>query len=266
MLSILLTMNLQKTLQSNGLSEKEAQVYLTLLELNEASPGVIARRSTLKRPTVYVILESLKEKGLVGHVRRNSMLYYRVLDPHLFVEDQQRRYKQLENALPDLLSLHKRYAVNPVMTVYEGKAGIVQIMDDTLKSQTEILCWADAQCSVLELLPEYYPRYIETKVKRKIWLRGIFSYDKHAVMLKKSGIAELREVYVIPKEKFPFANEINIYDNKIAIISYADKIGVIIENENIAQTQRSIFNFAFEYAKILEPQILSEHDKEFLKS
>jgi hypothetical protein len=45
---------------------------------------------------------------------------------------------------------------------------------------------------------------------------------------------------------------INIYDDKVAIVSHQDQVGVIIENKNIADTQRSIFNFAFDYAKILE--------------
>ena len=53
-----------------------------------------------------------------------------------------------------------------------------------------------------------------------------------------------------------FKNEINIYDDKVAIISHEDQIGVIIQNKNIADTQRSIFELGFEYAKILEKQKL----------
>ena len=65
-------------------------------------------------------------------------------------------------------------------------------------------------------------------------------------------------MYLIPKEDYPFKNEINIYDDKIAIISHEDKMGVIIQNANIAETQRSIFNFAFKYAKIAEKELLKE--------
>ncbi len=76
-------------------------------------------------------------------------------------------------------------------------------------------------------------------------------------IFKKFGEAELREIYLIPKEKFPFRNEINIYDDKVAIISHEDEIGVIIQNKNIADTQRSIFELGFEYAKILERDLLT---------
>lgn len=257
-------MDLQKILEMNGLTSKEAAVYLSLLELQQATPSTIARRSNIKRPTAYVILDTLKKKGLVSYVKKNKLLYYRITNPHSLVEEQQNRYQQLEKALPELILLHGRFGITPTMTIYEGKEGIIQIMEDTLKTSTELLCWADATLAVETLLLDYYPKYIETKVKRKVSLRGILSYDKRALLMKRNGQKEFREVYLIPKQKFPFKNEINIYDNKIAIISYADKIGIIIENQNIADTQRSIFNFAFEYAKIVESQILTSADKKYL--
>ncbi len=73
-----------------------------------------------------------------------------------------------------------------------------------------------------------------------------------AIKFKERGKEELREIYIIPKEKFPFYNEINIYDDKVAIISHQDQGGVIIQNQFIADTQRSIFKLGFKYAKIIE--------------
>ena len=46
-----------------------------------------------------------------------------------------------------------------------------------------------------------------------------------------------------------FSNEINIYDNKVAIISFKDDlIGMIIESSEIADTQRTIFKMVWEFA------------------
>ncbi|MFA6527925.1 MAG: helix-turn-helix domain-containing protein [Candidatus Gracilibacteria bacterium] len=257
-------MDLQKTLERIGLSDKEASVYLTLLGFQEALPSVISRKSGVKRPTTYVILEYLEKRGLASHVKKGTTLYYRALNPYALLEDQHRRYSDLERALPELVGLHEKYAAIPQMTVYEGKEGIVEIMEDTLKTSTELLCWADVISSATTLLKDYYRSYVDTKVKRKIWLRGIFCYDKLALEYKKRGEEELREVYLIPKDKFPFKNEINIYDDKVAIVSHQDKVGVIIQNKNIADTQRSIFNFGFEYAKILEKGILTKEDIKYL--
>jgi len=69
---------------------------------------------------------------------------------------------------------------------------------------------------------------------------------------------------LIPENGFPFDNEINIYDDKVAIISYEDSTGVIIQNEHISNTQKSIFNFAFEHAKTIEKEILTKEDLKYI--
>ena len=243
--------NILSTLQSIGLSEKEAVTYLTLLELNESLPGTISRRSGIKRPTTYVILDQLQKKGIVSHVNKKGNLFYRAVEPQLILEEEQNKFNKLRAILPELEKLNQKFEVTPQMSVYEGKDGLIQIMEDTLTTKTDLCCWANPQIA-MELLEDYYPYYVEKKVERKIWLRGIFCSDSIGEELKAKGKEELREVYLIPSEKFPFKNEINIYDDKVAIISHQDQIGIIIQNKNIADTQKSIFNLGFEYAKILE--------------
>jgi len=251
-------------LENMGLSDKEAKVYLVLLELNDATSSEIAKRANVKRPTTYVILNQLKERGIVSYVKKNNVQYFRGLHPSLLLEDQYNRYMKLKAVLPDLVGLHEKYAVQPQITLYEGREGLMSILEDTLTTSTELLCWADVQLASKSTLEDYYPIYSQKKVKRKLPLRGIFAYDQTSLRLKKNGQKDLREIYLIPKEKFPFKNEINIYDDKVAIVSHEDEVGVIIQNQNITDTQRSIFEFGFEYAKLLEKKILSAADLAFL--
>lgn len=245
-------MDIQKILQNIGLSDKETKIYLALLELKETLPSTISRKTKVKRPTTYVILEQLQKKGLVSHIKRGRALYFQALNPHSLLEDQYNKYTALEKALPELLGLHEKYSSIPQMSLFEGKEGLIRIMEDTLTTKTELLCWADVEEAITTCLKDYYSSYIKKKIARKIWLKGIFTYGKLAIQFKKRGKEELREIYMIPKEKFPFRNEINIYDDKVAIISHEDEIGIIIQNKNIADTQRAIFKLGFEYAKILE--------------
>jgi sugar-specific transcriptional regulator TrmB len=259
-------MALVSILENIGLTDKEAAVFLALLEFQEALPSTVSKKAKIKRPTTYVILEQLERKGLVSHVKKGRVLYYRALDPRRLLDIQHDRYAALEKALPELLQLHSKYEATPQMTIFEGKEGLIRIMDDTLTAKTELLCWADVTTAVSTTLKDYYPGYITKKVKNKIWLRGIFCYDKAALRFKKFSEKELREIYMIPKEKFPFKNEINIYDDKVAIISHSDQVGIIIQNKNIADTQRAIFGLGFEYAKILEKDLLTKDDKKYLAS
>ena len=56
----------------------------------------------------------------------------------------------------------------------------------------------------------------------------------------------------MPGNDFDFNNEVNIYDDKVAITSFgeaeADLFGVIIESREVAETQRQIFAMAWRYA------------------
>lgn len=241
-------------LQKLGFTDKEANVYFILLELNEAIPSVISRKAGLKRPTTYLILEHLEARGLLSHIKRNNILYFRASRPEVFLEKEKAHLENtkltlesLTTALPELINLHNSY-VTPQMSVYHGKEGLIQIMEDTLTTKTELLCWSNPELA-FNSLKEYYPTYIAKKVKNGIWLKGIFCDDKIGIMFKNKSKKELREVYLIPKEEFLFKNEINIYDDKVAIISHTDSVGVIIQNKDIADTQRAIFHFAFKYAK-----------------
>jgi sugar-specific transcriptional regulator TrmB len=54
-----------RSLVNIGLSEKEAIVYIALNKLGEATAYKVSKKTQLKEPTVYVVLESLKNKDLV---------------------------------------------------------------------------------------------------------------------------------------------------------------------------------------------------------
>jgi sugar-specific transcriptional regulator TrmB len=257
--------NLENTLLSLGLNAKEAQIYLALLALNEGHPSIISKKSGIKRPTTYVILEQLTKKGLVSHVKKSTGIIYRAVDPRKLVEEQRNKIHALEDSLPELMSLSSKFGATPQMSVYEGPKGLIQIMEDTLTTTEPLLCWCDVEIATGTILSDYFPYYLKKKIQKKIWLKGIFTYNPSGLRHKKYEKEEFREVYLVPKEKFPFKNEINIYDDKVAIISHPDEIGVIIQNQSIADSQKAIFNLSFEYAKILEKKVLTKADLEYLR-
>lgn len=245
-------MRLRKILEENGFSEKAASVYLALLAIREGTVSDVAKRSRVKRPTAYLVLAELEEQGLVSHVKKSASLHYRALNPISLLERQHERYHALRDAMPELVAMSAISDPRPQMSVYEGEKGLREIMEDTLTAKGEILYWADMTLITTTVFKEYWKLYVKKRVAKRIPVRGILCGDEIAQSFKRRGPAELREAYLVPKDRFPFTNEVNIYNNKVAIISHLDLIGVVIENRNIAQSQRSIFNLAFEYAKILD--------------
>ena len=178
-------------------------------------------------------------------------MYFRAQNPHALIEDQYNKYTALENLCPNFCKCTGNTLQLPRCLFMKGKRGDKnngRHADNANRSfYAGLMSPKPSDYFAQRLLSDLYSE----KVKRKIFLRGIFCADKLAQRFKEHGEDELREVYLIPKEKFPFKNEINIYDDKVAIISHADQIGIIIQNKNIADTQRSVFELGFEYAKIL---------------
>ena len=64
-------------LQNLGLGSEESRIYLALLGLGGCAASLLAKEVGLKRTTVYPILTSLAEKGLVNvYFRQNKRFYY----------------------------------------------------------------------------------------------------------------------------------------------------------------------------------------------
>lgn len=60
---------------------------------------------------------------------------------------------------------------------------------------------------------------------------------------------------LVPHEQFGFSPEINIYDNKVMIASWREKLGITIESKEIADALRKIFELSWAEAKRLNDRI-----------
>jgi len=55
----------------------------------------------------------------------------------------------------------------------------------------------------------------------------------------------------VPAKKYNFSPEIQFYDNKIVITSWKEKLGIIIESEEIYQAMTVVFELAWKEAERL---------------
>ncbi len=113
-------------LKGLGLSDKEARVYLALLQLGPATPYRIAKKSRLKRPTAYVIAEELVEKGLIVHVPGEEPKRYIARTPESFLESSEQKIQNVRKILPELKSLQGGTSEKPSVLYYEGVEGLRQ--------------------------------------------------------------------------------------------------------------------------------------------
>jgi len=251
---------LKKLLLEIGFSTKEADVYLAILILGRGTASKIAREAHILRTTVYEILSSLFNKGLVTLSGREPKQEYVAESPDRLQEyiteqlkKKQKDLKQTENILiPQLKSIHN-IDNRPKVMFYEGIEGIKKVYEDTLTSTEPIRAYA----SVGDMhagLPGYFPEYYKRRTEKGIAIRAIVPKTKTALERKNLDDKEMRETALVPKESFNFHPEINIYDNKVMIASWREKLGIIIESTEIADAMKKIYELAWVEAKRLDKE------------
>ena len=95
--------SLLSTLQNYGRSEKEARVYLTVLELGTSIASTIARRAELNRVTVYTLLEEMIKKSTILSESINNIKYYTAVHPEALCKNFENKYMSIKESLPQLL-------------------------------------------------------------------------------------------------------------------------------------------------------------------
>jgi len=121
--------HLIEPLRNLGLSEKEAKVYLALLQLGPSTPYQIAKKAELKRPTAYVIAEELVEKGLIVHIPGEEKKQYIARTPDTFIEEREEKLRKAKSILPELRSFQKGINEKPSVLYFEGVEGLRQAYD-----------------------------------------------------------------------------------------------------------------------------------------
>lgn len=236
-------------LSRNGFSEKEAKVYLACLTLGSSTVLEISRKAELSRGSCYDLLEEMTEKGFVSKHHEAKHIVFSPLDPDLLLRRTEENVRKLELALPELKGLFHTHA-RPRVRYFEGLEGVKQVYLDTLTSTTEILNYANSREIRLHW-PDYDQEYVAERFRKGIFLKGIAPDDEWGQAVQRDDAKYLRETRLLSAKDFQFTNEINIYDNKVAITSFRNEmIGILIESDAIADTQRDIFKMAWGFAQM----------------
>jgi sugar-specific transcriptional regulator TrmB len=239
-------------LQSLNLNQNEAEIYEILLGTGPVPVREILKKTALKRSNLYNVLSSLKDKGLVGERlgKAGLTIFYpetpdKLEDLVVASEKKLAQSKsQLGANLDALKGLFLLSQERPTIRFFEGKEGIQKVLYESLKTKGEIYTYIDAEGVekyIKRINEEYVKKRLELKISKKIIVLGTSFAREHY----KQTVSPYTEVRFIPPEFKPFQTGMQIYDNTIAYTTLTDKkmIGVMIEDENIAQMHRSIFEY-----------------------
>lgn len=239
-----------------GLSEKQAKVYVALLELGKSSVQDLAQRAKVNRATTYVILDELMELGLVSSYDEGKKTFMVAESPErlqALLEAKKREIEakesDLKKLLPKLKQKHQTTDNGPVVRFFEGKEGLKMAVKEIL-GHSEV---KDVQMFYnKDLIDQYFSDEERQEIRnvrmgRHIKSQSIYSTSRDPLPEKEKYSERIR----VSGEEFPNYCDIALYKNKVRIASFAsDKpVGIIIQDEAIYKSFLSLFELAWKGAK-----------------
>jgi sugar-specific transcriptional regulator TrmB len=248
---------LEKFLEEIGLSDKEAKVYLALIEVDDDSVLNLARRTGVNRTTIYPVLQALTVKGLVSETQKGVKTHYRAEPPERLQSVLERRkieideqVKRLAEVVPRLRS-QMRGDSKPVVKYYEGKQGVLSAMDDFFGADS-----ADGETVHMiynrDLLEARFTgdereRYQKIRVAAGLKTVAIYSASKelppHPLSLRRR----------LPPD-VEIKADIAVFRNRVRIITLGERVSsLLIEHPDIADTVRAVIEDYFAWLPAPKP-------------
>lgn len=238
-------------LKGIGFSKNEALVYLATLELGRSSIWEIAKKSGIKRPTCYVLLDELIWKGYATSTNDGRRTLYSVNSPKQLLRAVETRFSRFSNTITQLEALASNNPQKPTVRLYEGVNGIAEAYNASINQPKggEILIYGT------QLVETHYRDmmvdYINQRVKKGIHAKVILAETDYNRSVPPRDNRELRETRFLPIETFNPSIEVNIFGDSIAYIAHSEKtpFATVIENSTLASEEKQRFNLLFEQAK-----------------
>lgn len=244
----------KEILISLGLTEDEANIYNVLLEGGFMPARTVATRTSIGRPLTYKILDDLIIKGVVekkdtgGKIALFAPIHPRELEKLLEKkkEDIENTKKALDESIGQMISKYNLFIGKPNVQFYEGIEGAIKITSDLPTESKEILSYLDSE-KVINLLPEHNEKHSKMRTQTGIHKKMIVPNSEFNISRAKGYDKNQTETRIMTgSSSFPTA--IQIYDNKISFLTLSKEkmVGVIIEDKDISQMMRNIFNSIWE--------------------
>lgn len=234
-------MDIRETLTDLDLSPREADVYVALLELGQGTPVTIAKKTGLKRTTIYLDLESLRRKQLVGLLPHGKKNVYVPHPPSQLLRRAQQQERAVHELLPHLRALENTGSTKPIIRFYDDVKDIERVWNKECYQAKENYYISD-YTDTLQLFPELEQR-AQDQLRRGVIkvMKEVHPDTPAARKMCESYPKQVgRECRFLPKGmKFPI--DVSIWDSTVAIYSNPKRYMLVITDEAIAESYRTMF-------------------------
>jgi sugar-specific transcriptional regulator TrmB len=231
-----------------GFSDGEGRVYESILNSEAATLQSVHEHTGIERRNVYDIINKLISKGLVAYYSENKHKIYRITHPNKilsYLEDEEKAVSEkkalLARELPSLIKKHESAKPAFDVRIFRGKEGIKALFNEMLGFSDHY--YIGGNWGMVKYVgKEWVDRWMEKRVKKKIWMHDILAPDVE-LLASYPLPTEYYEFRILPPE-FGSPNVILIYGNRVANIFWGENLFAFqIENADIAKNYVTYFNY-----------------------
>ena len=260
-------MELINRLEQFGLSKRESEVYVALLQKKEFTAPELTKITTITRTKIYEHLQSLIRKGFCHESLKNGQKIYRAANPKVVLQSIITSYEQeIEQKKIAAISLKEDLEEIHLMNLQkEDNLDYIEILKDKneiknrflilqKEARKEMLVFNKAPYSIK---PVENVEYEKNTIKKKIIYKGLYEYQDLASEQEKSEFIKVLEVYsklgeeVRIIKKLPI--KLAIIDEKITMLALKDPVSLmpsittmIVSHKSFAQSLKEVFESYWE--------------------
>lgn len=251
--------SLENVFEKLNLSPEHARVYQASLESGPSPASSLAKKAQVPRSTCYGLLYDLTKKGLVSSVKDETKKIFSPAPPErlrgLLAEkeaDLRRELVETSKQLPQLKTLFESHKPQfPKVRFYEGAEGLKTVYYDALSAdEILVICQGSPKTQTsLKDDPQYLKDFIRECASRKIPTRELLEDNPAVREYKKKHGSGVHQIIITPrnpKTRFGHVDK-HIYQDKVAYISHDNLVGVIIEDQTLAESERALFEALWNY-------------------
>lgn len=239
--------HLENILSNLDIPKDQSTVYLALLKLGKANYTQLAKETSLKRTTLYLIVEKMSKKGLISqNLAERSM---QAVHPRQLFDKLQNNNLVFLHAIPQFEAFMQKIDNVAKVKYYNGRKGIQQLFLDELayyKNKEEKILRTVAGASFYSVDADFRILYAEQRQEMGIETQMIGSADLMPYLEKYGNQFTNLTTKYLPESIGPITGRISACPSRISLIGFMeDESGIMIESKELADSFIKFFDFTW---------------------
>jgi len=239
------------TLKNLGLSDIEADIYISLLKHGGSQASAIAKDVGIKRTTIYPILKKLAGDGFVRVYFRKNRRFYYAEKPKRVAGLFGKKLDSFYAIVPFLEQLEKKETqmtgLRFIETLDELKQFYIGVLDEYRDKKYSIIGsaqgWEDLDSA-------WFVQFRKDRGRNNIITRLLLTDESKEINPDSNEL--LRDVRFLPSQ-YHFKSTIDIYGDKILVISpELSSLAIVIQVPAMHDIFRAIFDMLWDMIDMLE--------------